>query len=436
MKSTKKFKHLLVLTLLIFASLFTLSSCDNNHTTNKTSINESTTTTSSIDAPSTSEAPATTPPNDLDKCKKSYNAISSYLDYVGTPHASGESIKLTQSEYDNIDNVKFMEMKGEITFWEKDGYISSCTWTSFNYYTENEYRTIADDLCTYFGEYSDVGKKSYSNGNTYHYHWIDPYYGFDVTMTHGSSDYDPEGDIEIEWKIGKNACNVLGHIWNDATCTEPKSCKICNKIEGKALGHKGSELSEWDIDYDNATNVQEYRCTVCEETIIIQSMPITTFVDGNHFTIYSSAFANRFEDASSKLNNIDYYTKSEYNQYAFYDKNNTIFYRIQDKINDYKDIGIMSFTQPNGETVAVMNKYTENCIGHITMLIEDSWDVSAVVYSAILAIDPSIGYSEAANVGQTVVDNIHNSVDYNGINYLLYKDTKYHYLIISITPTA
>lgn len=367
------------------------------------------------------------------KCTNSYNAISPYLDYVGTPHTEGESIKLTQSEYDNLDNVEFMDMRGEITFYTKDGYISSCSWTSFNYYSENEYQAIADDLCEYFGMYADVDKKSYSTGNTYHYHWTDPYYGFDVTMAHGFFPYDPEGDIEIKWEITGDSCNIIGHKWIGATCIEPKTCKICNETQGEALGHKGSELSEWDIDYTNATNVQEYCCTVCEETIVIQSVPITTFVSDNHFTIYPAAFANRLEKSSSRLNNIDYNTKSEYNENAFWDENNTIFYRIQDINNDYEDIGIMSFSKPNGKTIAVMDDYTENCVGNILILIEDSWDVSAIVYSAILAIDPGIGYSEAADVGQVIVDNINTDFDYNGINYLLYKDTKYHYLIISIS---
>ena len=28
-----------------------------------------------------------------------------------------------------------------------------------------------------------------------------------------------------------------GHNWIDATCTSPKTCSVCKKTEGKALGH-------------------------------------------------------------------------------------------------------------------------------------------------------------------------------------------------------
>ena len=31
--------------------------------------------------------------------------------------------------------------------------------------------------------------------------------------------------------------DALGHTWQDATCTTPKTCTVCNATEGKALGH-------------------------------------------------------------------------------------------------------------------------------------------------------------------------------------------------------
>lgn len=39
-----------------------------------------------------------------------------------------------------------------------------------------------------------------------------------------------------------NSSNVTtcNHIWNDATCTEPKSCSLCNETNGVALGHTTS----------------------------------------------------------------------------------------------------------------------------------------------------------------------------------------------------
>lgn len=36
---------------------------------------------------------------------------------------------------------------------------------------------------------------------------------------------------------------ICFHKWQDATCTEPKTCTVCGKIEGEALGHDASEVT-------------------------------------------------------------------------------------------------------------------------------------------------------------------------------------------------
>ena len=375
----------------------------------------------------------------------SYEEISPYLNYVGSSDLDEDgTITLTEKEYNNIKDVKIFGMRGEVSFKLRDGYISSCTWTSFDFCSEEVYQEFAKDICILFGSEPDVKAESYGNGNTYRYSWTDPYYGFAATMAHGFYTYDPEGQIEIRWETSEEACDILGHTWIEPTCVDPKTCYVCGATEGEALGHQGSESSEWNVDYDEATNVKEYCCTICEEMIEIQSEPVTTFVSGDYFTIYPAAFSDRFEDSSSRLNDIDYSTKSEYAfDMPIYDEENYIYYRIQDRNDDYSDIGIMSFTDPQGKTVSVINDYSENSFDCINILIEDSYDVSPVVYTAILAIDPSIGYSEAADVGQKIVDSIaiavgdineedFRGIDYNGINYLLYRDREYHYLVISI----
>ena len=51
---------------------------------------------------------------------------------------------------------------------------------------------------------------------------------------------------------GETSGVANGHQWEDATCTTPKQCDICNKTEGKALGHSFN---------DNAP----FYCSTCEK---------------------------------------------------------------------------------------------------------------------------------------------------------------------------
>ena len=46
------------------------------------------------------------------------------------------------------------------------------------------------------------------------------------------------------------------HRWDDATCTKPKTCSICGKTEGEALGHQ----------WMDATCTEPQICSVCKET--------------------------------------------------------------------------------------------------------------------------------------------------------------------------
>ncbi len=48
---------------------------------------------------------------------------------------------------------------------------------------------------------------------------------------------------------------ALGHDWADATCTTPKTCKVCKVTEGNALGHKGG----------TADCCHKAKCEVCKQ---------------------------------------------------------------------------------------------------------------------------------------------------------------------------
>ncbi len=66
--------------------------------------------------------------------------------------------------------------------------------------------------------------------------------------------------------LGATSCDIVEsllpnndgaceHQWSDATCTEPKTCKLCKATDGEALGHTGGE----------ATCESKAVCTRCEE---------------------------------------------------------------------------------------------------------------------------------------------------------------------------
>ena len=65
---------------------------------------------------------------------------------------------------------------------------------------------------------------------------------------------------------GETEGEPLGHTWADATCTEPKTCSVCGETEGEPLGHTWAD----------ATCTEPKTCTVCGET---EGKPINHNID-------------------------------------------------------------------------------------------------------------------------------------------------------------
>ena len=63
--------------------------------------------------------------------------------------------------------------------------------------------------------------------------------------------------LTVSMMLGLASCNLgsmfCQHQWKDATCTTPKTCSLCSKTEGAALGHSGG----------TATCTEQATCTVC-----------------------------------------------------------------------------------------------------------------------------------------------------------------------------
>ena len=62
------------------------------------------------------------------------------------------------------------------------------------------------------------------------------------------------------------------HTWQDATCTEPKTCTVCGATEGKALGHRWDEGTAIQEANCQTIGVKSYTCTACG-TIREESIP-------------------------------------------------------------------------------------------------------------------------------------------------------------------
>ena len=223
------------------------------------------------------------------------------------------------------------------------------------------------------------------------------------------------------------------HEWIEATCTEPETCKNCEKTKGEPLGHEEAEYGDWTIDEEKLVYYKEKYCSVCEEFYDREDgEEITSFVDNGVFLLSPDGFADRFDD--SVMNQYKFNSKEIYNEnMLFYDEDNTVFFEIQNEENDYSRLGMYSFTKKDGKSVPVSQSYSEGIAVGINILIEDSLDVTAVAFATIQAIDIASDYNEAGDLTEQLLDNVGNmdGIEKNSIKYTLYKDGGYHYLLVT-----
>lgn len=260
----------------------------------------------------------------------------------------------------------------------------------------------------------DIADISMDEFNAYIDDCIDA--GYDVDYSRYDDSFSAENSQGIELDIRYEYFHVM-----NIDVDVPEGVTI-SEIEDseKQISDDENEVSppnSSEEDYDRETSEQ-----------------ITSYIEDGKLTISTGAFASRFDE--SVMNNYQFSSKCTYSDtMLFSDENNTVFYEIQNEEDNYKTIGMYSFSKGNDVSIPISENYTSGIATGINFLIEDSWDVSAVVYAAVQAIDPALSYAEATDLSQNIVDNVGNmkGLKKNNIKYTLYMEdgSRYHYLLVT-----
>ena len=61
------------------------------------------------------------------------------------------------------------------------------------------------------------------------------------------------------------------HNFTEASCLTPKTCSICGKVEGEALGHSEEALAGKDATCTEAGLTDGKKCSVCGEILVARA---------------------------------------------------------------------------------------------------------------------------------------------------------------------
>ena len=198
-------------------------------------------------------------------------------------------------------------------------------------------------------------------------------------------------------------------LWANATCTSPRTCKSCGKTEGEPLGHQpGSWTTE--VDYVDATSKEIRECEKCGEVVDTRNeKEITSFLGDGKFSISPKGFIERLNEEFSNLPNCS----SMNADYELDDSGMGLELQIK---NGSKIAGIGGFFSDSSNPVLLSYLGSENCFKNIVMYFENSDYAAATALATIQAIDPTLSFSDAKEVGAACVDT---PTVKNGITYAI-----------------
>lgn len=208
---------------------------------------------------------------------------------------------------------------------------------------------------------------------------------------------------------GKTEGEPLGHEREEATCTVPKTCQRCGKTEGEPLGHQpGSWTTE--VDYVDATSKEIRECEKCGEVVDTRNeKEITSFLGDGKFSISPEGFIDRLNEEFSDIPNCS----SMNADYELDDSGMGLELQIK---NGSKIAGIGGFFSDSSNPVLLSYLGSENCFKNIVMYFENSDYAAATALATIQAIDPTLSFSDAKEVGAACVDT---PTVKNGITYAI-----------------
>ena len=181
------------------------------------------------------------------------------------------------------------------------------------------------------------------------------------------------------------------------------------KTEGKPLGHQpGSWTTK--VDYVDATSKEIRECGRCGEVVDTRNeKEITSFLGDGSFSISPEGFIERLNEEFSDIPNCSSMKAS----YELDDSGTGLELQIK---NGSTLAGIGGFFSDSSSQLLFSYLGSENCFKNIVMYFENSDYAAATALATIQAIDPTLSFSDAKEIGAACVGT---PTVKNGITYAI-----------------
>ena len=97
----------------------------------------------------------------------------------------------------------------------------------------------------------------------------------DITVGHLEAGFEVKSTMtfgELLKRMLRHPSSFCDHVWVDADCTAPKTCSICGKTEGAALGHVEETISGKAATCTEDGLTDGKKCEDCDTIVVEQQV--------------------------------------------------------------------------------------------------------------------------------------------------------------------
>lgn len=231
---------------------------------------------------------------------------------------------------------------------------------------------------------------------------------------------------EHEWEeatcLTPKTCNLcqevegeaLGHTWKDATCTAPKTCETCEKTKDSSLGHDYGDEEIINPDYIAATATFVKTCSTCKEQESREGA-LTSLHDGSVVLMSADEFSARFTE---KLMEVQTLLGDDQYLSMISESDNVLCMYLCQRVNG-------KITQPGYFVMRDLNdenlSYTQHAEGGAFMgvvgTVSGADQTALAIISMIATMDPSLALTDVTQQAADWLNSSSNSLKLNGLTY-------------------
>ena len=219
------------------------------------------------------------------------------------------------------------------------------------------------------------------------------------------------------------------HQWKEATCTEPKTCTLCEETEGEALGHNKGELTigvEATI-FNAGTKIRP--CTNCGIALTTERYELVSYFEDGKFLFTAADFTKKYQELITSLDSTIYAKESSeeggyVTDISFGTQNAGICFAKDDIALTYEEKDVKGIE----EIVLVFSPQAA---------LDESTAVAEAVILYFMALDPALTVEEAGQMctnifnGFTYNSEKVSSLEKNGITHTLMLDGSSNFAILT-----